>query len=94
MGFIFGLLLKVDVQKRKLESTGFGRGPAQRDKALVVVARHGSMPRHPLRVRFGPLAGCEGILTRKKGLSRLVLSVNLLQQSVIAEVDADSIEPA
>ncbi len=44
-------------------------------------------------VRSGPLEGCEGILTRKKGLARLVLSVNLLQQSVSAEVDADCVEP-
>ena len=47
-----------------------------------------------VRVRSGPLEGCEGILTRKKGLARLVLSVNLLQQSVSAEVDADCVEPA
>jgi len=46
-----------------------------------------------VRVRSGPLAGCEGILTRKKGLARLVLSINLLQQSVIAEIDADCVEP-
>ena len=46
-----------------------------------------------VRVRAGPLEGCEGILTRKKGLARLVLNVNLLQQSVSAEVDADTVEP-
>ena len=46
-----------------------------------------------VRVRSGPLEGCEGILTRKKGLARLVLNVNLLQQSVSAEVDADTVEP-
>jgi transcription elongation factor/antiterminator RfaH len=46
-----------------------------------------------VRVRSGPLEGCEGILARKKGLTRLVLSVNLLQQSVSAEVDADTVEP-
>jgi transcription elongation factor/antiterminator RfaH len=45
-------------------------------------------------VRSGPLQGCEGILTRKKGITRLVLSVHLLQQSVSAEVDADAVEPA
>ena len=45
-------------------------------------------------VRSGPLEGCEGILTRKKGMTRLVLSVHLLQQSVSAEVDADCVEPA
>ena len=47
-----------------------------------------------VRVRSGPLEGCEGILTRKKGLTRLVLSVHLLQQSVSAEVDSDTVEPA
>ena len=46
-----------------------------------------------VRVKTGPLEGCEGILTRKKGLARLVLSVHLLQQSVVAEVDADAVEP-
>lgn len=46
-----------------------------------------------VRVKFGPLAGCEGILIRKKSLARLVLSVNLLQQSVSAEIDADCVEP-
>jgi transcription elongation factor/antiterminator RfaH len=46
-----------------------------------------------VRVRSGPLAGCEGILTRKRGLARLVLNINLLQQSVVAEVDADTVEP-
>jgi transcription elongation factor/antiterminator RfaH len=43
-------------------------------------------------VNSGPLAGCEGILVRKKGSNRIVLSVNLLQQSVSAELDADWIE--
>ncbi len=47
-----------------------------------------------VRVRSGPLEDCEGILIRKKGLTRLVLSIHLLQQSVSAEVDADSVEPA
>jgi transcription antitermination factor NusG len=46
-----------------------------------------------VRVINGPLEGCEGMLLRKKGLSRLVVSVHLLQQSVTAEVDAGSVEP-
>jgi len=46
-----------------------------------------------VRVRSGPLKGCEGILIRKKNLARLVLSINLLQQAVSAEIDADCIEP-
>ena len=46
-----------------------------------------------VHVRYGPLEGCEGILTRKKGLTRIVLSIQLLQQSVSAEVDADCVAP-
>jgi len=45
-----------------------------------------------VRVRLGPLQGCEGILIRKKNIARLVLSVHLLQQSVSVEVDADVVE--
>lgn len=46
-----------------------------------------------VRVTSGPLEGCEGILVRKKGLARLVLSVHMLQQSVVAEVEAECVEP-
>jgi transcription antitermination factor NusG len=46
-----------------------------------------------VRVRYGPLEGCEGILVRKKGISRLVVTVNLLQRSIEAEIDAAWIEP-
>ncbi len=39
----------------------------------------------------GPLAGVEGILVEVKGKLRLVVSINLLQRSVSAEVDRHSI---
>jgi transcription antitermination factor NusG len=45
-----------------------------------------------VRVKSGPLAGLEGILVRKKNLFRLVLSVELLQQSVAVEVDTNVVE--
>jgi transcription antitermination factor NusG len=45
-----------------------------------------------VRVKSGPLAGFEGILVRKKNQYRLVLSVDLLQQSVSTEVDAYQVE--
>jgi transcription termination/antitermination protein NusG len=41
-----------------------------------------------VRVRSGPLADVEGILLRKKGKSRLILSVKLIGRSVAVEVDA------
>ena len=44
-------------------------------------------------IERGPLAGMEGILAEVKGNVRLVVSVNLLQRSVSAEVDRASVRP-
>lgn len=46
-----------------------------------------------VRVKRGALSGIEGILVRKKNMFRLVLSVDLLAQSVAVEVDAADVEP-
>jgi transcription antitermination factor NusG len=46
-----------------------------------------------VRVTRGSLIGVEGILVRKKNLYRLVLSVDMLAQSVGVEVDASDVEP-
>lgn len=45
------------------------------------------------RIKEGPLAGCEGILVRKKGNSRLVLSIDLIQRSIMVDLDAGVVEP-
>ena len=46
-----------------------------------------------VRVIRGALEGVQGILLRKKNLCRLVLSVDMLQQSVAVEVQAWDVEP-
>ncbi len=46
-----------------------------------------------VRVVRGALEGVEGILIRKKNLLRLVLSVDMLAQSVSVEVHASDVEP-
>jgi transcription antitermination factor NusG len=46
----------------------------------------------PVRVRTGPLMGLEGILTRRKGMARLVVSMELLGRSASVEMDAFSVE--
>jgi transcription termination/antitermination protein NusG len=46
-----------------------------------------------VRVIRGSLSGVEGLLTRKKNLYRLVLSVEMLAQSVAVEIDAFDVEP-
>lgn len=45
-----------------------------------------------VRVKSGALKGLEGFLVRKKGQTRLVVSVSLLERSVAAEVDAGTVE--
>ena len=46
-----------------------------------------------VRVTRGSLEGVEGVLIRKKNLYRLVLSVEMLAQSVGVEVNAGDVEP-
>jgi transcription antitermination factor NusG len=46
-----------------------------------------------VRVKSGPLADVEGILVRKKGSYRLILSAELLGKSIAVEIDAFSVKP-
>jgi transcription antitermination factor NusG len=45
-----------------------------------------------VRVKSGPLAGIEGILVRKKNISRLVLSVEILGTAAAIEIAAFQVE--
>lgn len=46
------------------------------------------------RITAGPLAGREGILVRRKGTLRMVLSIDVIERSIQVDVPADSLEPA
>ena len=46
-----------------------------------------------VRITDGPLAGRTAILARRKGSVRLVVSMDLIQRSILVDVDADSVEP-
>jgi len=77
--------------------------PAEEIYAIRAVLRS-KLPIHPhpylregqrVRVRRGLFSGVEGILVGgKANKGRLVLSVELLQQSVAVEVDCSDVEPA
>ncbi len=45
-----------------------------------------------VRIKSGPLAGLEGILARKRGNFRVVLSIDLIMKSMAVDVDAADIE--
>lgn len=47
----------------------------------------------PVRVRSGAFAGMEGILVRRKGQFRIVISINLIQRAFAIEVDEADVEP-
>jgi len=46
-----------------------------------------------IAVKSGPMAGFHGILVRRKGLSRLVVSLDLIQRSMAVEIDEADLEP-
>jgi transcription antitermination factor NusG len=46
-----------------------------------------------VRVKHGALTGAEGILVTKKKHYRLVISVDLIQQSVAVDIDSADVEP-
>jgi transcription antitermination factor NusG len=47
-----------------------------------------------VRVRSGPLAGLQGVLSRKGNGLRFVLTLDLIKQSVAVEIAANDLEPA
>lgn len=92
--------LRVLVTPGVVRLVGFDNRPAALPdgeiEALRGVLLHGvhSEP-HPylsvgrrVRITRGALAGMEGVLIRKKGRVRLVLSIDLIRQSAMIEVDS------
>jgi transcription antitermination factor NusG len=83
----------------------FGGQPAALPDEIVTQLREGLAGKlrvepHPyltvgrrVRVLRGSLAGTEGILVRKKGSFRVVLSLELIQRSIAVEVDIADIAP-
>ena len=85
---------------------GTGRMPtaiADEDIAALrrVVGEGLSVQPHPyltvgrrVRITAGALAGYEGVLIRRRGKQRVVLSIELIRQSMVVDADEFSIEPA
>ena len=74
---------------------------AREIEAIAAMARSG-LPVKPwpflkvgqrVVVKAGPLRGLEGILVEFRKTWHVILSVELLQRSVAAEVDLDSVSP-
>ena len=46
-----------------------------------------------VRMTAGPLMGTQGVLIRRKGKSRVVISIDLIQRSVAVDADVADVEP-
>ncbi len=46
-----------------------------------------------VRIKAGLLAGMEGVLIRQKNTTRVVLTLDLIRQSIAVEAEADDLEP-
>ncbi len=85
---------------------GFGEHPAALPGEEIEMLRSGlrrelNAQPHPyltagccVRIVSGPLAGLEGILLRRKGNVRLILSIDLIMKSIVVDVDAADIRPS
>jgi transcription antitermination factor NusG len=83
---------------------GFGGQPAALPDREIDALQQGlatelGLQPHPylkvgqrVRVRTGPLRGLEGILVRKKKISRFIISLDLIMRSVAAEIDVSELE--
>ena len=82
---------------------GFGRSLAPLPQFEIEALRSGLGQRkiepHPylvigerVRIKAGPMRGLEGVLVRKKNNFRVVLTLDVILQSVAVEVDADDLE--
>jgi transcription antitermination factor NusG len=47
-----------------------------------------------VRIKAGPFEGMEGILVRRKGKLRLVLSIDVILRAIAVDVDVVDVEPA
>lgn len=84
---------------------GFNGTPAALPSAELQIIRHAlekgieAEPHRYLkvgqrvRVNSGPMQGLEGILLRRRGRPRVVVSVDLIMRSVALDIDAAEVEP-
>jgi transcription antitermination factor NusG len=84
---------------------GFGEYPEALKEGEIETLRNGlagdfhALP-HPyltkgrrVRIKAGPLTGLEGILLRRKGNFRVVISVDLIMRSIAVDIDAADVLP-
>jgi transcription termination/antitermination protein NusG len=83
---------------------GFGGLPAALSDEQIDTLRAGLKGLRPephpfltvgrrVRIKGGPLAGMRGVLLRRKGRFRLVISIDLIQRAIAVDADLADVEP-
>ena len=80
-----GMPVPVPAEEIRAVQSGLASRVQLEPHPFLTVGRH-------VQIKSGPLAGFQGILLRKKGSYRLVLSVELIQRSIAVDVDASDID--
>lgn len=68
-------------QEVEILRSGLCSGTKAQPHPYLRVGRH-------VRVIHGPLAGLDGVLLRRKGACRLILSIDLIMKSIVVDVEA------
>ncbi len=101
--FSYAQRLQVLNTPQVLSIVGFGKTMAPLEEAEIMMVRAivvSGRPARPwpylkvgqqVRIENGCLAGLTGTLVRERDVSRVVVSVDLLQRSVAVEIDRDAI---
>ena len=84
---------------------GIGKTPQPLDPREIEQIRRVTSAGHPakpwpflkvgqrVRITAGALTGVEGLLVQRRGETRVVLSVTLLQKAISVQVDSDAVRP-
>jgi len=82
-----GLPVPLPDDEIELMRLGLSQGGGAEPYPFLAVGRR-------VRITVGPFAGLEGVLKRKKSSLRVVISLELIQRSIMVDVDASDVQAA
>lgn len=81
-----GLPVPLPNEEMDLMRSGLSQGAGAQPHPFLTVGRR-------VRITGGPFAGLEGVLQRKKSSLRVVISLQLIQRSIMVDVDGAEVSP-
>lgn len=82
-----GLPVPLPDEEMELMRSGLAQSAGAEPHRFLTVGRR-------VRITAGPFAGLEGVMKRRKSGLRVVISLELIQRSIMVDVDACDVKPA